>query len=201
MAEAAPVSTKKNGDSPVLSVHKGGLRKNRNRLCSFNKWNRLGPGDLSVMRQDWGDCVSKSRHTASEMGRRVARLRSALGLSRKDLAQALGYSGPSSIESIENGRSIKQYVQLADMAVLLKTTPDQLLGFSELPLADQGDQLDMMGAAIQKMLMDVDPTRWPRERAEALVDIATEVALEKSELDLDRRLAEAFRRHALKPPT
>lgn len=137
-------------------------------------------------------------HSAAEIGRRVAQLRTALGMSQKDLARAMGMAGPSSIGNIETGDSIKQYVQLAELALILNATPDQLLGFEDLPPADRGDQLDMMGAAVKRILT---ADGWHPQRAEALVEIATEVALEKSEVDLDRRLEAAYRRRALSKPT
>lgn len=148
------------------------------------------------MRQEFGGSVREPAKSASEVGRRVAELREARGLSRRDLAHALGMASESAISEIENGRNIKKYEQLAELALILATTPDALLGFSPETPASRADELDMMGAAIQAMLMD--DHGWPREEAEALVGIATEVSLEKSELDLDRRLAAAFRRRALK---
>lgn len=133
-------------------------------------------------------------YTAEQIGQRVAELRKARGLSRKDLAAALGLAGESSVSEIENGRNNKKFVQFGEIADILGTTPNDLLGFEAMA----PDDLDMMGAAIQVMLMEEG---WPRERAEALVDIATEVATEKSELELDRRLAAAFRKRALRPQT
>lgn len=143
-----------------------------------------------------GDFVPRHKYSAVEFGRRVAELRDSRGLSRKDLAQALGMSSESAISEIENGRNQKKYEQLAGMAEVLGTSPDVLLGFSEMPVT--ADSLDMMGAAVKRILT---ADGWPPERAEALVGIATEVALEKSEVDLDRRLSAAYRRHALSKPT
>lgn len=136
--------------------------------------------------------MTKRQHNAVEFGLRVAALRDARGLSRKDLARALGMGSESAISEIENGRNQKGYEQLACMAYVLGTTPNILLGFEAETTPVDG--LDMMGAAVQLMLIDEG---WPRERAVAVVDIATEVALEKSELDLERRLAAAFRKRVL----
>lgn len=130
----------------------------------------------------------------AEIGQRVRDLRQRIGLSAVDLAKALGVTH-SSIKELETGRGTRQFIQLRELARILGVTPNVLLGVGDMP-EGAVDQLDMMGAAVQVMLMD---DGWPRERAEALVDIATEVAHEKSELDLDRRLAAAFRRRALKP--
>lgn len=135
--------------------------------------------------------VAKHEHSAVAFGQRVTELREKRGLSRKELAQAIGLNSESAISEIENGRNQKKYEQLAALAEILGTTPDILLGFADAPTTDS---LDMLGAAVQVMLIE---DGWPRERAEALVDIATEVATEKSELDLDRRLAAAFRKRAL----
>lgn len=139
--------------------------------------------------------MPKPAHSAEQFGQRVTEVRESRKLSRKELALAIGLKSESAISEIENGRNSKKYQQLADMAAVLGTTPNHLLGFEALPAPND---LDMMGAAIQVMLIDEG---WPRERAEVLVDIATDVATETSELDLDRRLAAAFRKHALKPLT
>ena len=141
--------------------------------------------------------IAKPAYSAELIGQRIATLRKALGLSRKDLAAAIGLGGESSISEIENGRNTKKLQDLAELAITLGTTPNQLLGFDEeLPLPV--DKLDMMGATVQLILMGEG---WSRERAEALVGIAIEVASEKAELDLDRRLAAACLRRALGPTT
>lgn len=136
--------------------------------------------------------AGRSEIVAPEIGERIKTMREALGMSVANLASALGLK-PFALREIESGRSMRQYLKLAEMCRMLRTTPNVLLGF-EPEAIEGGDQLDMMGAAVQVMLIDEG---WPRERAEALVDIATEVALEKTELELDRRLAAAFRKRAL----
>lgn len=136
--------------------------------------------------------MARSEIIAPDLGLRIKQLREGLGLSVADLAAALDIK-PFALREIEAGRSAKQFLKLADMARLLGTTPNYLLGADAVSPVTV-DQLEMMGAAVQVMLID---DGWTRERAEALVDIALEVATEKSELDLDRRLAAAFRKRAL----
>lgn len=143
-----------------------------------------------------GNFVGRAPIGDADIGRRVRALRQAIGLSAVDLAKALGVT-VSAVKELESGRATRQFVQLREMAVILQTTPNVILGLDE-NAATSPQQLDMMGAAVQVMLMD---DGWPRERAEALVDIATEVAIEKTELDLDRRLAAAFRKRALQSKT
>lgn len=138
--------------------------------------------------------MARSEIFSPEIGARVQAARDAIGMSVADLAAALNLK-PFAVREIEAGRNIKFWGQVSDFARILGTTPNYLLGFDSNGGPPPANQLDMMGAAVQVMLIE---DGWERERAEALVDIATEVALEKSELDLDRRLAAAFRRRALK---
>jgi len=137
--------------------------------------------------------MKKQTHSAELIGQRIATLRKALGLSRKDLATAIGLGTESAISEIENGRAYQKSQQLCVIAETLETTPNHLLGWGDDEPAPT-NQLEMMGATVQVILMG---DGWSRERAEAVVDIATEIANEKSELDLDRRLVAAFRRRAL----
>lgn len=139
--------------------------------------------------------MARSKIISPEIGARVQARRNALDLSVADLAAAVGLKD-FAIREIEKGRNIKGWKDLEEFARVLGTTPNVLLGFDPAQAPPSADQLDMLGATVQKILID---DGWPRERAEALVDIATEVALEKSELDIDRRLAAAYKRRALKP--
>ena len=152
-----------------------------------------GIGCASQKKNTGDDMADKVRHSAELIGQRIATLRKELGISRKDFAAAIGLGTESAISEIENGRAYKQSRQLCIIAETLGSTPNQLLGWTEEEPATT-NQIEMMGAAVEVILMGEG---WVRERAEAVVDIATEVAREKTELDLDRRLLAAFRRRAL----
>lgn len=117
------------------------------------------------------------------IGQRIRDLMQARGLAGKDVAAALGLS-TSGVSDILHGRSVKQYVQLADIARLLGVTPNDLLGFADA--MTEAIAVEIVGAAIEGMLMDLG---WPEDRAERLVQIATGAAREKQILDVDRRIA------------
>lgn len=83
--------------------------------------------------------MQNAAYSSEQIGRRVAEQRKVRGMSRNDLALAIGLAGESSVSEIENGRNNKKYVQLAEMAEALGTTPNHLLGFDALPSADDLD--------------------------------------------------------------
>jgi transcriptional regulator with XRE-family HTH domain len=126
--------------------------------------------------------------TAEELGaavgQRVRELMKARGLTGKDMAAALGLS-TSGISDLLHGRSVKQYVQLAEIARLLGVTPNDLLGFDASSPPDH-DIVELIGATVEALLMEQG---WPEDRAVRLVRLATEAAQERQILDTDRKLA------------
>ena len=64
------------------------------------------------------------------LGERIKRRRKELGLTQEELARILGNSSRTSVCTVEKDRDDLTSARLIKYAEALKTTPDQLLGFS-----------------------------------------------------------------------
>lgn len=115
------------------------------------------------------------------IAQRIRELRLKRGLSDADLAGALGVTR-SAVNQMETGKGTKQYVKLRELAEILGTTPNYILGFEK----DQPAALDVMGAAVEALLVD---RGWPMTEALSLVETATKAALAEPVLGVDQRLA------------
>ena len=67
-----------------------------------------------------------------DIGRKIKELRNKQGISQEALASVLDKSGNSSISKIENGTQTINASELKKIAVALKTTPNEILGFRSL---------------------------------------------------------------------
>lgn len=139
--------------------------------------------DLSVMRQEVVQ-VARSEIDAPEIGERIRALREAAGLSVADVASALDLK-QFAVRENEAGRGLRQYLKLKELARVLGTTPNDILGVTD-PSPSGDDLLDLMGAAIEAILIE---SGWSEDRAERAVEVAKTAALEERIQDVDRRLA------------
>lgn len=67
-----------------------------------------------------------------KIGHRIKALREELGMSQEDLARMLGYKSKSSINKIELGFQDVPRAKLPAFAKALRTTPEELSGWSDL---------------------------------------------------------------------
>jgi transcriptional regulator with XRE-family HTH domain len=72
------------------------------------------------------------RGTKDQVGKKIRAVREARGLSRAEVGAAYYGAGEDAIRKIEDGTSGSDgYVKLANMAQILKSTPNELLEFGE----------------------------------------------------------------------
>ena len=77
--------------------------------------------------------------TLDELGRRVAQARASAGLNQSEAARLYGVSA-GTWSGIESGKQGDKFLDLVRLCQILKTTPNELLGFERRPeLADAPD--------------------------------------------------------------
>lgn len=101
---------------------------------------------------------------ARAIGERVRKLREAAGFSATELGKRLDLS-VAAVNEIQQGRSVKQYIQFAAVAKALNTTPNALLGVTE---ADVGSNEHLL-AAVEGVLLEAG---WSAQDVSAALDIA-----------------------------
>lgn len=67
-----------------------------------------------------------------DIGRKIKELRNKQGISQEELAMFLDKSGNSTVSKIESGTQSITASELKKIAVALKTTPNEILGFRSL---------------------------------------------------------------------
>ena len=129
--------------------------------------------------------MARAEIDSPEIGQRLQALRKKLGLDVKDVASAVGLK-PFALREKEEGRAMRHYLKLAELARVLGTTPNHILGVESPPQTNE-DRLALMGAALEAML--VAEEGWALEKAREYVEIATQAALEEDIEGVDQRLA------------
>jgi transcriptional regulator with XRE-family HTH domain len=109
------------------------------------------------------------------MGARIRAFRERSGMSARDLAKALGIS-VAAINEMQQGRSVKQYVQLREIARLLGVTPNAILGVSE-------DPPGLIVGAFEALLIEAG---WPASQAKDAVGVAMKAAMTEPIAGLDQ---------------
>jgi len=109
----------------------------------------------------------------AEVGRHIKKTRQSLGISLHDFAAELELS-VHAIKKIEDGSSTAQFLKLARIADVLKTTPNQLLGF---PVPNSSGRLKPILDSLMTVL------QVPDEQARMLI-AEIERLLSSSDLDL-----------------
>ena len=108
-----------------------------------------------------------------EVGRHIKETRQSLGISLQDFAAQLELS-VHAIKKIEDGTSTAQFLKLARIADVLKTTPNQLLGF---PVPNRSGRMKPILDSLMAVL------QVPDEQARMLI-AEIERLLSSSDLDL-----------------
>ena len=128
-----------------------------------------------------GETLAKKGNAESEqdaeqkaVGARIRTARERAGISPATLAKALGIS-PAAVNEIQQGRSVKQYVQLRVLARTLGVTPNAILGVDDDPPA-------LTMRAIEALLVEAG---WPEARAKEAIGVAMQAAMTAPVAGLD----------------
>jgi transcriptional regulator with XRE-family HTH domain len=113
-----------------------------------------------------------------EIGARVAAHMRKLDWTPAQLARELNLTSHSSIRKIMSGHSVFQWTQLAKLAGLLQTSPNELLGLEHKPSLDE----TLVLAAVQGILEQLG---FERDMAQIGAKLAVETAKEHRVLQED----------------
>lgn len=131
--------------------------------------------------------MARAEIVAPEIGQRIAELRKGLGLSVAELAKALGIT-PFTLREIEAGRLLGHYLKLANMARLLGTTPNHILGFNQLTSDEDAANIANSALATMEGLL-LKTGKHSEEEVEAMSRLAMRAAEEWKQLSAEERMA------------
>lgn len=114
---------------------------------------------------------------ARDIGVRVSKFRKAAKITAPHLASLLGVQ-KDAVNRIQSGRNLSQWLKLADLATLLKVTPNDLLGFNSV--TDREVVRAALEASYQALGLNEDEVRI---LAESILTVIDEPPVESANLD------------------
>lgn len=95
--------------------------------------------------------TDQTKAAMETIGARIASLRLAAGMDQEQLGDRLGL-GPDAISSMEKGKNLVHYIKTIRLALALRATPNQILGFSmpESPATPSPDEREAFRILLER---------------------------------------------------